>query len=411
MSRSTPSKLRTRLLALTISSAVSLSLLWLLFTWFSEQRSSEELAFVQPDLDSVAEARAERQPPPDDPHDPHDPTSFRYHLSEDEAKRVYNLGVVKGDKRIYDPWSGFLAKPNRNRLTPWEEHPDGEFLSETNLEGLFDGELNRDAPDDVRIIAAGDSHTFGLCNAEESWAQPLGSIARERVARQNGRGAQYRAGRLHLLQLRGDAPEVPRVGARRVRPRRVRGKRLQRAPGPGLRLRRSRANGAAARAVQEEERGRGKPGTGPNGPMLQFSPRVRGPTRLGRGRRRARRRPRPADEGDLRSARHPLRAGRDSPPCCMDWSGPPHDFAAIREFLELAEDDCTVADDLIERFLHGTRDLGLTPIDLRQAYGQLPSPPYWKRDLHLDLEGHRALAEQLLPIVLAGIELPATPGK
>jgi len=70
----------------------------------------------------------------------------------------------------------------------------------------------------------------------------------------------------------------------------------------------------------------------------------------------------------------------------------------IREFGLLPADFQREADQGA-LFLAGLREAGMTVLDLTATFAAEPAPPYWRQDLHLSTRGHGLAAQALLPIV------------
>ncbi|MFQ5334789.1 MAG: GDSL-type esterase/lipase family protein [Flavobacteriales bacterium] len=63
--------------------------------------------------------------------------------------------------------------------------------------------------------------------------------------------------------------------------------------------------------------------------------------------------------------------------------------------LHLSESDWKVENALADGLLKSLRAYGIDCIDLRNAFERSAHPLYWKRDLHLNVEGHRLVAESI----------------
>ena len=97
------------------------------------------------------------------------PESRRYYLSADVAPVLFPFGATEE----YDAWSYFRHKPSQRLRLPLAEHDGGSFECSTNSLGLReDAELAAARPD-LRILVTGDSHTDGVCENRESYANRL----------------------------------------------------------------------------------------------------------------------------------------------------------------------------------------------------------------------------------------------
>lgn len=72
-----------------------------------------------------------------------------------------------------DPNAYFVYRPRVDLEFPWPEHPRGAWRQRTNALGFRDdGDLAASRPD-LRVLVAGDSHTDGVCDNHESFANLL----------------------------------------------------------------------------------------------------------------------------------------------------------------------------------------------------------------------------------------------
>ncbi len=74
--------------------------------------------------------------------------------------------VVDSDMFRFDPVAIVRAQPNQTRVQPWNEHPRGEIVVQTNNLGLR-SDTPTVEPTGRRVLVVGDSHTYGLVNIEE----------------------------------------------------------------------------------------------------------------------------------------------------------------------------------------------------------------------------------------------------
>jgi len=86
-------------------------------------------------------------------------------------------------------------------------------------------------------------------------------------------------------------------------------------------------------------------------------------------------------------------------PCELTWDPPLAVFEEVRAFLELDDDDLAVIDRFADRFVADVRARDLVVVDLRTSVAALPNPPFWRRDQHMNVDGHRLVADRLLPVV------------
>ena len=88
-------------------------------------------------------------------------------------------------------------------------------------------------------------------------------------------------------------------------------------------------------------------------------------------------------------------------PCALSWDPPIEMFEGLRDLPGLNLESLDALDELATRFVDGVRARGIPVADLRAPIATLDGPPYWRRDLHLDVTGHDLLAAELLPLVEA----------
>lgn len=382
-----------RLLALLASTLVGLGLGLLLLRWARPE--PELLSFHEADVEALARDREEALASDREPGS----SAFPYRLSEAEAERLFGLEAYK---RTYDPLVGFRMEPERVLEKTWEEYPGGAYVSRTSSEGLADRELDRAAHFDLRVLAAGDSHTFGLCEVEETWCSELerglaGSFPGRSFEVLNTGQSSYTfyqyLGMLEayldwdpevfvmavfagndFAELLGLAPIFGEGEPRTLPPRR---RELQR------------------EALAERDY---KPAMGQcYNTILKFTTR---PEWIA-----------PALECSLGVVRRiqeicdrrgmlfvtvviPL-------PCCLSWEPEPEAFETLERGLRIRGDGCAVANELIDGFLAGLDELGVQRVDLRPAMAELDEPPFWERDLHLDLAGHELVAREVRPLLEA----------
>lgn len=91
-------------------------------------------------------------------------------VEESTARRLF---VMHKNSFAFDPEVYFRYRPGMDERIGWPEHPDGAFLRRTNSLGLREDsdEDFRDA--DLRLLVTGDSHTDGVCNNSESFPSLL----------------------------------------------------------------------------------------------------------------------------------------------------------------------------------------------------------------------------------------------
>jgi hypothetical protein len=92
-------------------------------------------------------------------------------------------------------------------------------------------------------------------------------------------------------------------------------------------------------------------------------------------------------------------------PCACDFprSEPHEEIERARHLLALTPEEESASRRVADAFLAGLRERKIAVVDMRPSFAAEPEPPYWKTDLHLDLRGHRLVADALAPAVLAAL--------
>jgi hypothetical protein len=69
------------------------------------------------------------------------------------------------------------------------------------------------------------------------------------------------------------------------------------------------------------------------------------------------------------------------------------------ELLELTPEQMAVSDRIADEWIERMTADGLAVVDLRAAFAASEVPLYWYADLHINLDGHRLAAAEVLPAV------------
>jgi lysophospholipase L1-like esterase len=392
---------RVRLLTLLVSSAAAVLAAWSAWPFVVEARARNLELTVLPREDEPGPARR----PPETAGfelkaDPVDPREWRYFLNE---RQVSRFAVIREDSgQVYDPWvycrdAGKLSIP-----MPWKEHPDGKFTWKSNSLGCReDHEVATPAPD-LRVLVAGDSHTCGVCNNAESYANRLEArLAHARPGRtvevlNAGLGGYTFYSYLGtLLRLRDFAPAVFVVGvfggndfdeflALHLR--------FEGVPWRQLTAEQvDRRRKAVEDAPEAMGQGFASLDAFRNWPESQELA-VRGSVELC---------------GEIqRTARvHGARVIVVYLPSPFEVSPYEQDerIARLQETLALDDADLLRFAELSDGFLNGVRALGVETIDMRAAFAAEPEPPFWRGDFHLNLRGHELVAAALEPAVASAL--------
>ena len=324
--------------------------------------------------------------------------------SVEGERKVYDLTLARhlfaaqldNEPLAFDPQALLVRKPDQRSLWYWEEHPRGKFRVWTNDLGFNEAEPTRRTTPDVRILVAGDSHTQGVVDMDESFANVLEALLRKAEAGRSvdvlNAGVAYTGPRCYLGMLRrclelGLRPDVF-VAALFL------GNDLH----DELRLER------ALREVRE-------PGF-PEGylePLLLVSEAARGPVSQGFNQLyRYRHFPGEADEAlalvidayermkELCDAQGILLVALVVP-TKMDV-----DLGDDREVVSWCQKELGLSDEAMNlhlaasrRFVTAMQERGILCVDPTEAMKSADTPSYWRRDYHLNVAGHRLVAERL----------------
>ncbi|MBK8177532.1 MAG: SGNH/GDSL hydrolase family protein [Planctomycetes bacterium] len=328
---------------------------------------------------------------------PQDPRRWRYHLTEEEADRCF---AFLGDpRRTYDPWVYCRDAGNLDDAFPRPEHPNRRFHWRTNSLGFREDHELDDPPRDLRVLVAGDSHTFGLCDNAESFSNLLEeSLARARPGRTvEVLNAGYGGYSFHnylgtLLRLRSFAPQVAVVvvfGGNDFAELALLEAQFSGRPLP-LRGPRESERLNAALALSPDALGQGLNAAD----VVRCAPELQ-PLLVDRAVELCAEMQRVARAGGTQLIVAFLPSPFDFP-----WPNMPKRAVDARVALELADQELEANQRMGREFLDGLRGAGVTALDLHPVLEREPSPPFWRIDYHLDLRGHQLVAQALEPLVL-----------
>lgn len=280
---------------------------------------------------------------------------------------------------------------------PWfdfPEHPRGGFRVATSSDGLReDGEV--EVPKrDLRVIVAGDSHTYGLCANDESFANLLEPLLAEAL---EGRGVDV---------LNGG------VGATCFPNYLGTFERLNRFEPDLLVLVAYGGNDFSATcSLDRYFRGRSMPALGPHQNRKARLPRgtaEQETNQVNYFRNNPDDLPRAAPTAaawTLEAARLADELGAGflavylPPPTRGQPALHARIVAAAIEVLALEPGALELSDRLADEWLALLAEGGVRTLDLRPAVQAAEERLYWVKDLHLNVDGHRRVAEALLPVV------------
>jgi len=313
---------------------------------------------------------------------------------EDRAALFRIFGEQLQEGYVYDPLLSFRRASHMSSWHELAEHPKGGWLLRTNGLGMRnDAELSAQRPD-MRVLVTGDSHTEGVCSNDESFAARIGADLEARDPRPrvevlnagvsgyavyNYLGVLERYGR----ELAPDVFVVVLYGGNdfsgTLKFQRYFHARPKWAIGPYDRKRLPKSEAMPQEFTQ----------------LVYFL----------------------NNPGDVEVANRTLRVltaemqglceemgirlvGAYLPP---PTRGQPRLFgelaASVRAALGLPPDYDDPSDRMATAWLAYLAESGIPHVDLREAFGASDESCYWTRDSHINLRGHRIVAEQLAPLV------------
>jgi len=327
-------------------------------------------------------------------------------IPEEDAHQVF-AGLKS--EAVYDPEVYYIRQPGLFAPRVFDEHPGGKWVMRTNSQGFREDRELPESPD-ARVVVLGDSHTDGVCNNKFSFANQLEELLGERHAGKaidvvnagvgshsfyNYLGAISKYGR----ELKPDVIVCAVYGGNDflgvLRPLHY----FLREPLPlGGKERFEHLDRFREAVGERADRHMGQA-------VLQlsyfaFEPEI-------------------ADEAvgcaiDL-TRRMAKRADELGIDLVIAYLPPMWDvqMARYEEFpdmlprvLGLEEIGAPLgADGWADRWLDATKDCGATFLDLRPSFRDADVDLYWHRDHHVNLDGHRRIAELLVPIVDPLLEL------
>ncbi|MEO6709156.1 MAG: SGNH/GDSL hydrolase family protein [Planctomycetota bacterium] len=394
------SSARTRAAVLLVSSACAMGAGWIAWRSIQDRGQSVVQLHVAPRPADAAPLSALAKPEGATTAEllPRDPKEWRYHLSVVQASKLYR--ITDDPIQVYDPWVYCRDAGNVTLEMDWKEHPAGKFTWKTNSLGCREDHELGVPPAELRVLVAGDSHTCGLCNDDESYPNRLeASIASAR----GGKSVEVLNAALGgysfynylgtLLRLRDFEPQVFVVGV-------FGGNDLNELL--PLYLPFHGKPWTALSREQEERRSRG----------LDVSPDA-----MGQGFATLdafRNFPREAELALRGSLELCGEIQRTASACgarlVVVYIPSPFEIASyesdarvprIRSALELTEADLGLLFRLSDGLTSGMREQGIELLDMRKLFAAEPEPPYWKEDFHLSLRGHELIAQALEPLVAA----------
>jgi hypothetical protein len=329
---------------------------------------------------------------------PSDPAERRFYLPREALESAFG----RDDRVAYDPWSYVRDAGGRDEVFPWPEHPRGECRLTTNRYGLRERGDPLASRRDVRILLTGDSHAFGVCDEDETAAARLEVALAEALAPRSVEvlnAAQPGYDTFNYLGvLYGFLAFEPQVFAILY----FGGNDL--ASGLELYYRFTRAS-APPRQPDEKRR---------RAEMLGHAPNALGQCYGGGAEFLAH--PEHAElavriQARLFAEMRAVCAARGirllvvylPSPCDLAWRDPPEEIELGRRLAGLPPGTGSGLEAAEREFLAALGALSIEVIDMRERFAARADPPYWRRDLHLDVSGHAlaadALAERIVPML------------
>ncbi len=388
-------RLSLRAKTLIVSSVCALLVGGVALKSWRESRQRAQLEFFHSERETLAIAQA-RGSSLNRPLAPEHPEDWRYYLTPTVAGRIF---LIKAQGEVYDPWTYFRQRPNIVEKEPWPERADGNWMLRTNDQGFReDAALSVPRPA-LRVLVTGDSHTDGVCNNDESFPNRL--EAKLRASRKGKTVEVLNAGvggytLFHYLgMLLRESAFEPQVFVVAVYggndfvelvllEHRFQGTKCKEWPTADVQRRNDTLSTAPCAMGQCF-----------NQVQLFLSMPEEEELALACALRLC------AEMKDVCSKRGIAMVMVFIPAACScEWPQSNPVVERGRTDLGLPAGDGGINAELAQRFTSGVRALKIPLLDMREIFERQPVPPYWRTDLHLNLEGHRLVAEALEPVVL-----------
>lgn len=311
-----------------------------------------------------------------------------------EPKTVDALFWRSESTEVHDPWTYYRHRPGMRLRVPWPEHPAGGWDYVTNAQGLredHDVDLAADVP---RIVVLGDSHADGFCDNRDAFANLLEADLRRRCGADDLEVVNAANGGFGPYQVLG---AIEKYGAARPRAFVVAlfpGNDFLDVRHPSAWFEGRAVEGATEAEGQELERGFAIS----SALMTQGLQSVL----LARHHPEEHERLVPIVAGLVRemrdaAARADARLLVLAIPSPLDVPGAvePEVAGRVRGELGLSEEELAANVRATEALARELRPHGIEVRDLRPALAASGRPCFWRKDFHLDLDGHRVVAAVL----------------
>lgn len=164
--------IRTRLLAAVVSTAAACSVAWVVL---ARLRAAREPVTIHDDSGAAQDLLVERQRGLRGSLSGADGSLLDAKLVREPVspENVARLFSMPSDTFVYDPFTYYRYKGGLDRRVELPEHEGGFFVKHTSEEGFGESFDRLPGKRDLFVVVAGDSHTDGLCNTDETFANRL----------------------------------------------------------------------------------------------------------------------------------------------------------------------------------------------------------------------------------------------
>lgn len=317
----------------------------------------------------------------------------RLAFTEAEARRLF---PIQHQQNQWQARSYFARRPNLSLRRKLEEHPKGSWLLETNALGMRRAEDPAVVQPDLRVLVVGDSHLDGLLNNEESFAAELerrlqrahgGPSVEVLNAARGGFSLYSSLGTLErFLYLKPDLVIVGVSGNNDFTDLLQLGHIFD---GDDVEFRLD-SELKVLGAIAAELRPAVSSGFG-----AMYYGKLH-PQELEFGANRA-----SAICLEMQSVARA--AGAEvlfvfvPSPSTLRWRKEPNSFAEVRKILGLGAEHLLREQELAQGFIEGLRANGCRVLDLSVMLENEPDAFFWRSNFHLNIAGHRMLADGLEP--------------
>ena len=320
--------------------------------------------------------------------------------SETDRAAILPLIQPRGERYVLDPIVYYKLAPHLDYERKFREHPAGRYRVQTNAKGLRNAADIRAERPDVRVLVAGDSHTRGLCSNDETFAALLEDGLRrarpgETVEVLNA-GVDSHHHYMYVGDLERYGPELaPHVFvavvfggndfAGALKFQRYFRRRPMYARGAAHAVELDHGRLAGLRWLDQE--------------IQQIRYFLDNPSELAE-----------IEALDDAAANEIARLAREHgaqplivylpPPSRGQPARYGPDMAKLARAFGVAPRELAFTDRIADAWMRSLAASGIPHVDLRPAFRAREEPLYWK-DGHINLAGHRAVAEALLPQIQA----------